>query len=154
MKKIIISIVLLCGMIFAEESCYISIESGHPKICDTEGYICRLGVDVGSQSDAMFFYLGMKQNCSNLFKSSNFNTTIVRKYIDENGTEHFVSNESPSTKFFLVNDGNLAGPLSMTVAGSFALAAYDNSKKVHIIYKQVSNVEHSGVRIISISYTK
>ena len=154
MKKMIFIVAFLCGIVCAEESCYTSTESGDPQICDMQGYVCKLGVDIGAQYNAMFFYLGTDSSCSNLFKSSKFTTTIMLNYIDENGVEHSVSKESPATKFFLVNDDNFAGPLSMTVAGSFALSAYNGSGRVHVIYRKVGDIEHGGVRILSISYIK
>ena len=84
MKKMIFIVAFLCGIVCAEESCYTSTESGHPQICDMQGYVCKLGVDIGAQYNAMFFYLGTDSSCSNLFKSSKFTTTIMLNYIDEN----------------------------------------------------------------------
>ena len=79
MKKMIFIVAFLCGIVCAEESCYTSTESGHPQICDMQGYVCKLGVDIGAQYNAMFFYLGTDSSCSNLFKSSKF-TTIIHKF--------------------------------------------------------------------------
>ena len=153
MKKIVILMIILAVAALAEEQCYKSAEGDQPKICTEVGFICKLGVDVGPQTNAMFFYLGQDPACTTLFKS-NFNTVVVQDYIDENGKKQTLSTPSTATKFFLENDDGLAGPLSMTIAGSFALSAYNNSSPVYVIYRQVSDIEHGGIRVLSISHAK
>ena len=64
----------------------------------------------------------------------------MQNSIDENGKKQTLSTPSTATKFFLENDDGLASPLSMTIAGSFALSAYNNSSPVYVIYRQVSDM--------------
>lgn len=47
-----------------------------------------------------------------------------------------------------------ASPLSLTLAGSLALAASGAREPVSVIYHQVSTVEYGGIRLQSISKVK
>ena len=161
MKKILMLMLLASVVSFADsecagganETCYVSAEKGNPLICTATGYLCQLGVDVNPETNAMFFRLSSDPLCTNLFKSACMNTTLVDTHI-VNGVETPISVPSPSTKFFLENDGVFSGPLSMTVGGSIAMSAYNSRDVVSVMYRKVSDIEHGGIRVLSISASK
>ena len=157
MRKIFITFTFVCSLawadVFPAENCY-TLANGEQ--CEKDGYICQLGMETAGQSNAIFFFLSSDANCasSNFFKSSKFSTQSQQTTIDGDGNEHPVSTPSQYTKFFVVDDGVYAGPLSVTVAGSIVQSAYNRSAPVHIIYRQRDVNEWRGIRVLSISNLK
>lgn len=158
MKKIIVFVMFMAMLALAAENCYVSADPGNPKVCDETGYICWLGVDINPMQNAVFFYLGQDAACTEslFFKSTAFPTTL-RQNVIVNGKTVLQSVLSPYTKFFIVNDGTVADPLSMTVSGSFALSAYNRSEKVHVVYRMANpkdDTEWGGVRVTTLLFQK
>jgi hypothetical protein len=177
MKKIFYAIALLCVSTFATETCYIADDPtfGRERRCTTSGYICEVGIDVGRRggADAMYFFLGTTSTCERsawfLTGDSQMMTYVFNDYIDANNKPQTDVSPSTATKFFLNSDNQYAGPLAMTVAGSFALSAYNHSNPVTVIYtynKNINNkrfdkttnqnllVEHSGIRVLALVSNK
>ena len=155
-----------------KEFCYIANDgSSAERRCMTSGYICHIGINAAPNggADAMFFYLSSSPACNEadyfLTGDSEMKTCLFNKYLDASGNAHNDISDSPYTKFFLNND-SYAGPLAMTVAGSFALSAYNHSSKVQVIYaavgdkeldtrtNQLCRIEHSGIRVLAIDVIK
>ena len=88
-------------------------------------------------------YIGLDTTCGKLQKSDSLPT-----YPNPDDT----TIESQSTKFFLIEDEYNAGPLSLTLAGSMAMSASLNGRKVSIIYKRVKLEEYGGIRLLSIRF--
>ncbi len=186
MKKIFYAIAFLCASSFAAGSGhpYVNyIGSGHEycyygdnseKICTTSGYVCEVGINPGRNGggDAMFFYLGTTPDCeySNWYNTAvnDMKTCVFAEQYDANGNLVSTSvHESVTTKFFLNNDTQYAGPLAMTVTGSIALSAYNNRTLVNVLYTKVDNKvkvrpdngqncleEHSGIRVLALQTVK
>lgn len=159
--------------VIGTEHCYNAVtNSGAERRCVTQGYICQLGINPAPNggADAMFFFLSPNPACNQtdyfLTGDNEMKTCLFDTYLDASGNEHNDISDSPYTKFFLNNDNVLTGPLAMTVAGSFALSAYNHSDKVQVIYagigrkeldtrtNQQCRVEHSGIRVLAIEVIK
>lgn len=142
MKKIILyAITILVATIWAGENCQ-GVESfpNPPYSCQQTGYVCNLGFDVNGEDNVMYFQLGTDAACTNLFKSDSLKT-----YLTESDTT-----TSSSTKFFLIENEENVGPLSLTLASSLAMLAINNSTPIEIIYKQVKKIEYGGIKLLSI----
>ena len=180
MKKIFYAIVFLCVSTFAippHVSALLGTETcdywNGEKMCTTAGYICEIGINTGrfGGPDAMYFYLGTTPNCDMsawyLTGDNDMKTCFYDIRSDANGNaQPPIVSPSTATKFFLNNDNVFAGPLAMTVMGSIALSAYNNSSIVSVIYtKNAENikdykdangatqrclVEHSGIRFMAL----
>lgn len=137
-KAILYAITVLVAIIGAEENCNVP---GNPDgSCQQAGYVCNLGFDVNGEDNVMYFQLGTDAACTNLFKSDSLET-----YLTESGTT-----TSSSTKFFLIENVENVGPLSLTLAGSLAMLAINNNTPIEIIYKQVKKSEYGGIKLLSI----
>ena len=88
----------------------------------------------------MFFSLGSDPSCETLKTSS------LRTLAYPGG-----SDTSLWLKIFLIEDDDNADPLSLSLAGSLALAASNNKECVNVIYKQNHEYEYGGIRLMSIS---
>lgn len=142
MKKIILyAITVLVAIIGAEESCQgPETYPNPPYSCSQTGYVCNLGFDVNGEDNVMYFHLGTDAACTNLFKSDRLFTQLT-----ESDTT-----KSKSTKFFLVENVENVGPLSLTLASSLAMLAINNNMPIEIIYKQVKKSEYGGIKLLSI----
>lgn len=143
MKKVILyAITILVTAIWAGETCQGAEATPNPPYsCHQTGYVCNLGFDVNGEDNVMFFQLGLDTTCTNLFKSDSLQTFLTE--ID--------TTQSSSTKFFLTENEEKTGPLSLTLAGSLAMLAVNNNMQVHIIYKKVKNIEYGGIKLLSIN---
>ena len=130
MKKVILyAITILVTIIGAEENCNVP---GNPDgSCQQIGYVCNLGFNVNGEDNVMFFHLGADASCTNLLKSDSLQT-----FLTETDTTL-----SAAAKFFLVENEENVGPLSLTLAGSLAMLAVNNNTPVDIIYKKVKDIE-------------
>ena len=143
MKKVILyAITILAATIWAGETCQGEEATPNPPYsCQQTGYVCNLGFDVNGEDNVMFFHLGLDTTCTNLFKSDSLQTFLTE--ID--------TTQSSSTKFFLTENEEKTGPLSLTLAGSLAMLAVNNNMQVHIIYKKVKDDEYGGIKLLSIN---
>lgn len=151
MKKLIFTIVSLATSIFAatpegEFGCNLDgVSNGNPSgSCSQIGYICNLGFGLNGDDNMMFFNLGADSTCSeSVLGKSRF--TKKRGYDDDS--------KNPYAKFFLTENEDHIGPLSMTLASSLAMLAVNNNYRVYIIYKENPNakVEFDGVKLLSIA---
>lgn len=152
MKKIIALAIVLTALAFAEDnercnnpnldtSSYIaSIPDGS---CSWENvFICNPGFNVGGEKSMLFFNISSDVSCSQ--QSLKKSRLVV--YEDPSN----ITTEPLHTTFFLVEDEYEATPLSLTLAGSLAMSASLNGKKVRIIYKKVKDEAYGGIRILSI----
>lgn len=139
MKKVILyAITILVAIIGAEENCNVP---GNPDgSCQQIGYVCNLGFNVNGEDNVMFFHLGADASCTNLLKSDSLQT-----FLTETDTTL-----STAAKFFLVENEENIGPLSLTLAGSLAMLAVNNNTPVDIIYKKVKDIEFGGIKLLSI----
>ena len=139
MKKVILyAITILVTIIGAEENCNVP---GNPDgSCQQAGYVCNLGFDVNGEDNVMYFHLGADAACTNLLESKRIKTQLT-----ESDTT-----KSKSTKFFLIENVENVGPLSLTLAGSLAMLAINNNTPIEIIYKQVKKSEYGGIKLLSI----
>ncbi|MDY6329952.1 MAG: hypothetical protein SPL52_00450 [Fibrobacter sp.] len=139
MKKVILyAITILVTIIGAEENCNVP---GNPDgSCQQIGYVCNLGFNVNGEDNVMFFHLGADASCTNLLKSDSLQT-----FLTETDTTL-----SAAAKFFLVENEENIGPLSLTLAGSLAMLAVNNNTPVDIIYKKVKDIEFGGIKLLSI----
>lgn len=142
MKKVILyAITILVATIWAGENCQgPETYPNPPYSCQQTGYVCNLGFDVNGEDNVIFFQLGTDVACTNLFKSDSLKT-----YLTESDTT-----TSSSTKFFLIENEENVGPLSLTLASSLAMLAINNSTPIEIIYKQVKKIEYGGIKLLSI----
>lgn len=137
MKKIIITLLFLGTMLWAEEKCNVP---GNPDgSCQQIGYVCNLGFNVVGENNIMFFHLGADSTCTNLVEST------LTTHLTETDTTL-----SAAAKFFLVENEENIGPLSLTLAGSLAMLAVNNNTPVDIIYKKVKDIEFGGIKLLSI----
>lgn len=145
MKKTIILALILTVSTFAQGSLeHDCSATGNPEgSCIMDGFVCNLGFGVAEEKSAMFFNIGLDTTCGKLQKSDSLPT-----YPNPDDT----TIESQSTKFFLIEDEYNAGPLSLTLAGSMAMSASLNGRKVSIIYKRVKLEEYGGIRLLSIRF--
>lgn len=143
MKKVILyAITILVAIIGAEESCQgPETYPNPPYSCQQTGYVCNLGFDVNGEDNVMYFQLGLDPTCATLFKSEN-----IKPQLTETDTT-----KSSSTKFFLIENVEKTGPLSLTLAGSLAMLAVNNNMQVHIIYKKVKDIDYGGIKLLSIN---
>ena len=143
MKKVILyAITILAATIWATETCQGAETTPNPPYsCQQTGYVCNLGFNVNGEDNVMFFQLGLDSTCANLFKSENIKTQLT-----ETDTT-----KSSSTKFFLIENEEKTGPLSLTLAGSLAMLAVNNNMQVYIIYKKVKDIEFGGIKLLSIN---
>lgn len=150
MKKIITLALVLTALAFAQDGEWCNIQ-GSPNTfftntipegsCSWENvFICNQGFNVGGEKSMLFFNISSYATCDSLKKSS----LVV--YNDSLGTQVI----PPYTTFFLVEDEYETTPLSLTLAGSLAMSASLNGKKVKIIYKKVKDQAYGGIRILSI----
>lgn len=138
MKKVIITLLIFGTMLWAEEKCNVP---GNPDgSCQQIGYVCNLGFNVNGEDNVMFFHLGADASCTNLLKSDSLQT-----FLTETDTTL-----SAAAKFFLVENEENIGPLSLTLAGSLAMLAVNNNTPVDIIYKKVKDIEFGGIKLLSI----
>ncbi|WP_405326812.1 hypothetical protein [Fibrobacter sp.] len=142
MKKVILSaITIFVVAIGAKENCQgPETYPNPPYSCQQTGYVCNLGFDVNGEDNVMYFHLGTDAACTNLFKSDSLQT-----FLTESDTT-----KSSSTKFFLVENQENVGPLSLTLAGSLAMLAINNNTPIEIIYKKVKRSEYGGIKLLSI----
>lgn len=141
MKKIISTIIILTVSLWAisNEHCNIPL---HPSgSCEQVGYICNLGFNVYGENSIMYFHLGADSSCTTLLTSDSLKT--YKSELD--------SNYSDYPKFFLIENENKMGPLSLTLAGSLAMLAVNNAIPVDIIYQKVGDIEFGGIKLLSIS---
>ena len=146
MKKIIVLALMLVMSAFAQtsqnnEQCG---GNGIPQgSCATVGFICNVGFNVAGEKGIVFFRMATDMQCTNSIKSAQFPT-----YYDT--TNH--STVTSRTTFFVIEDENGATPVSVTLAGSIALSASLNARKVFVIYKQVREEDFGGVVVQSIEF--
>ena len=102
--------------------------------CQQNGYICNLGFNIVGEDNIMFFQLGTDTTCTDLLTSS-----FAPKR----------NPEDPDTTawFFLVENQEKMGPLSITLASSLAMLAVNNGIPVDIIYKSVDNTAFGGINV-------
>lgn len=144
MLKFPLAIALLVSFSLAEEICNTdNLPTIPANSCVQEGYVCGLGFDVSHESSVMFFHLGADASCSTLL------TSRLKTFLYA-GSDVY----SAAAKFFLIENEYEASPLSLTLAGSLALAASGAREPVSVIYHQVSPVEYGGIRLQSISKVK
>lgn len=146
MKKVISFALILVASIFAQgnqagELCDVA---GFPQgSCIKQGFVCDIGFNVAGAKSMLYFKLGESAQCTQKFKSDQFAT-----YTDTTDT----STHTLYTTFFLIEDEYDATPVSVTLAGSLALAASLNGRKVSVVYKQVKLEDFGGVRLQVIEF--
>lgn len=89
--------------------------------------------------DMLFFNLGKDATCSMLLQSK-FKTRI-------DSSSNVYSNDA---RFTLTENEYKATPLSLTLASSLAMFAFNNGMQVDIIYTQDHDIHFNGIRILSI----
>lgn len=151
MKKTIVLALVLTALAFAEvnERCNIPTQDTSAYIasipdssCSWENvFICNVGFNVSGERSMLFFNISLYASCDSLKKSR-----LPVYENSSNATEPFY------TTFFLVEDEYEATPLSLTLAGSLAMSASLNGKKVRVIYKKVKNEAYGGIRLQTIEY--
>lgn len=148
MNKIIVLLFILAVSIFAQgqqpfnEQCNVEgIPSGS---CIAKGFVCNVGFNVGGEKSMLFFKIGADAACTSttLFKSR------LTVYVDPADT----TSEPANTKIFLVEDEYETGPLSLTLAGSIALAASLNERMVSVVYKKVKDEAYGGIHLLAIEF--
>lgn len=138
MKKVIITLLFLGTMLWAEEKCNVP---GNPDgSCQQIGYVCNLGFNVMGENNMMFFNLGADASCTNLLKSEKFKTKATPSSIEYTAYSNFT---------LIENEENM-GPLSLTLASSLAMLAVNNNIPVDIIYKKVDSLYFNGIKLQSI----
>lgn len=146
MKKLISFALILAANIFAQgnqapELCNVA---GFPQgSCIKQGFICDIGFNVAGAKSMLFFKLSEDTQCTQKFKSNEFAT-----YTDTTD----MSTTTLHTTFSLIEDEYEATPVSVTLAGSLALAASLNGRKVSVVYKQVRREDFGGVRLQVIEF--
>ncbi len=146
MKKIILyTISILTATLWAVTNEYNCNTPNTPNMnpdgsCQQFGYICNLGFNVYGENNIMYFQLGADSTCSTLLTSS------IKTYKHE-----LDSSYSDYPKFFLIENENKMGPLSLTLAGSLAMMAASNNIPVDIIYKKVGEYDFGGIKLLSIT---
>lgn len=145
MNKIVVLAMVLATSVLAqntlEHDCFVS---GVPdSSCIMDGFVCNLGFGVAEEKSVLFFNIGKNASCDTLVESVSLPT-----YLDSTNQ----SIPSPQTKFFLIEDEYNAGPLSLTLAGSLAMSASLNGRKVSVIYRRVNLKEYGGIRLLSIQF--
>ena len=140
MKRIILCIatILVASLgAIANENC--NIPQNPAGSCQQTGFVCNLGFNVVGEDNIMFFQLGTDATCTNLLESS------LPTHLTETDTTL-----SASAKYFLIENEENMGPLSLTLAGSLAMLAVNNNMPVEIIYKKVKDIEFGGIKLLSI----
>jgi len=141
MKKIISAIIILSASLWAISNEHCNIPLNPSGSCEQAGYICNLGFNVYGENSIMYFHLGADSSCSTLLTSDNLKT--YKSKLD--------SSYSDYPKFFLIENEEKMGPLSLTLAGSLAMLAVNNAIPVDIIYQKVGDIEFGGIKLLSIS---
>lgn len=143
MKKVILyAITIFVATIWASETCQGAETTPNPPYsCEQTGYVCNLGINVNGENSIMYFHLGADSSCSILLTSNSLKT--FKSELD--------SSYSVFTKFYLIENENKMGPLSLTLASSLAMLAVNNSIPVNVIYKKVGEYDFGGIKLLSIS---
>ncbi len=140
MRKALCLIAFMVTTLWAEtnENCNIPLNPANS--CVQIGYICNLGFNVYGENNIMHFQLGVDSTCSTLLKSR------IKTYKHKTDSTY-----SDYPKFFLIENQNKMGPLSLTLAGSLAMMAVNNNIPVEIIYKKVDDYDFGGIKLLSIT---
>lgn len=101
-------------------------------------YLCNVGFDVSDERNMLFFNIASDAACLSKFKSD---------YIT------FEDTPNAPTRFFLVEDENQTSPLSLTLAGSLAMAASLNERSVTIVYRKIKEEAYGGTRLLTIEFS-
>ena len=111
--------------------------------CSRENvFVCNVGFNVAGEKSMLYLNISLNAACTSLENS--------RLAVYENPSD---TTTRPSyTTFFLVEDEYEATPLSLTLAGSLAMSASLNGKKVRIIYKKVKDEAYGGIRLQTIEF--
>ncbi|SHM43177.1 hypothetical protein SAMN05720472_1343 [Fibrobacter sp. UWR3] len=152
MKKIMFLILALAVFAFTQnyERCNIpgipdslSISTIPDGSCSRENvFVCNVGFNVAGEKSMLYLNISLNAACTSLETS--------RLAVYENPSN---PTTSPSyTTFFLVEDEYEATPLSLTLAGSLAMSASLNGKRVRIIYKKVKDEAYGGIRLQTIEF--
>ena len=140
MKKLLSAIFILAVSLWAtthESYCNTpSTPNSNPEgSCVQNGYVCNLGFNIVGEDNIMHFNLGADSTCTDLLTSS-----LAPKD----------STQDSTAWIFLWENRENMGPLSLTLAGSLAMHAFNNNQQVSIIYKKVGNVPFGGIKLLSI----
>ena len=137
MKNVILyAITILAATIWAGETCQGAEATPNPPYsCQQTGYVCNLGFDVNGEDNVMFFHLGSDTTCTTLLTSR-----LAYKKNITNGIDS-------TAWFFLIENQENKGPLSLTLAGSLSMLAVNNATPVEIIYKKNENIDEAFGRI-------
>ena len=135
MKKVICTLAILATTFFAKASENCNVPGNPDGSCQQIGYVCNLGFNVVGEDNIMFFHLGSDTTCTTLLTSR-----LAYKRNINNGTDS-------TAWFFLRENQENMGPLSLTLAGSLAMLATNNATPVEIIYKKIENINEAFGRI-------
>lgn len=141
MKKALSLIAFMITTLWAVTNEICNIPLNPDKSCEQTGYICNLGFNVNGENNIMHFMLGADSTCSTLLASDSIKT--YKSELDSTYSEY--------PKFFLIENENKMGPLSLTLAGSLAMMAVNNNIPVDIIYKKVGEYDFGGIKLLSIT---
>ena len=134
--KILLSAVFIFAISLwatTNENC--NVPSNPDSSCVQNGYVCNLGFNVNGEDNIMHFDLGADSTCADLLTSS---------LAPKGGTQ------DTTVRVFLWENKENMGPLSLTLAGSLAMLAFNNNQQVSIIYKKVDDVPFGGIKLLSI----
>ena len=150
MKKTMVLILALAVFAVAQnfERCNISgipdslsISTIPEGSCSRENvFVCNVGFNVAGEKSMLYLNISLNAACNSL------ETSRLVVYDAPSNTEPLY------TTFFLVEDEYEATPLSLTLAGSLAMSASLNGKKVRIIYKKVKDEASGGIRLQTIEF--
>lgn len=135
MKNVICILALLATAILATTNENCNVPENPEGSCQQTGYICNLGFNVVGEDNIMFFHLGSDTTCNTLLTSK-----LAYKRNTNNGIDS-------TAWFFLRENQEKMGPLSLTLAGSLAMLATNNATPVEIIYKKIENNNEAFGRI-------
>lgn len=134
MKKVIITLLFLGTILWATSNENCNVPGNSDGSCLQNGYVCNLGFNVVGEDNIMFFNLGIDTTCTDLLTS---------KLAPKGNPE----NPDTTAWFFLVENQEKMGPLSLTLASSLAMLAVNNGIPINIIYKSVDNTAFGGINV-------
>ena len=135
MKILLSAVFIFAVSLWATTNENCNVPSNPDGSCVQNGYVCNLGFNVVGEDNIMHFDLGADSTCADLLTSS---------LAPKGGTQ------DTTVRIFLWENKENMGPLSLTLAGSLSMLAFNNNQQVSIIYKKVGNVPFGGIKLLSI----
>ena len=135
MKILLSAVFIFAVSLWATTNENCNVPSNPDSSCVQNGYVCNLGFNVNGEDNIMHFDLGADSTCADLLTSS---------LAPKGGTQ------DTTVRIFLWENKENMGPLSLTLAGSLSMLAFNNNQQVSIIYKKVDDVPFGGIKLLSI----